>query len=153
MGVDAMTSAMQVPTALCFLSAIFVGLRPMVAGQYLPVMGPRIFGREVVRQPVVMGPGMTQPVSMGPEMMQPGSMGPEIMQPVSMGPEMMQPGPMGPRVMQPEFMGPGMVPNIQMSPGMSSPITLTHGQHTLTHGQNIRSSYYGPEIITPSRQL
>ena len=28
--VDAMTSAMQVPTALCFLSAIFVGLRPMV---------------------------------------------------------------------------------------------------------------------------
>merc|ERR1711911_556049 len=123
MGVDAMTSAMQVPTALCFLSAIFVGLRPMVAGQYLPVMDPRIFGREVVRQPVVMGPGMTQPVSMGPEMM--------------------QPGPMGPRVMQPEFMGPGMVPNIQMSPGMSSPITLTHGQHTLTHGQNIRSSYYG----------
>merc|ERR1712137_1095038 len=126
MGVDAMTSAMQVPTALCFLSAIFVGLRPMVAGQYLPVMDPRNFGREVIRQPVVMGPGMMQPVSMGPEMMQPVSMGPEIM--------------------QPEFMGPGMVPNIQMSPGMSSPITLTHGQ-------NIRSSYYGPEIITPSRQL
>merc|ERR1711911_155448 len=136
MGVDAMTSAMQVPTALCFLSAIFVGLRPMVAGQYLPVVDPRIFGREVIRQPVVMGPGMTQPVSMGPEMMQPGSM----------GPEMMQPGSMGPRVMQPTFMGPGMVPNIQMSPGMSSPITLTHDQ-------NIRSSYYGPEIITPSRQL
>merc|ERR1711911_144907 len=99
MGVDAMTSAMQVPTALCFLSAIFVGLRPMVAGQYLPVMDPRIFGREVIRQPVVMGPGMTQPVSMGPEMMQPGSM------------------------------GPGMVPNIQMSPGMSSSITITHGQN------------------------
>merc|ERR1711911_311415 len=126
MGVDAMTSAMQVPTALCFLSAIFVGLRPMVAGQYLPVMDPRIFGREVIRQPVVMGPGMMQPGSMGPEMIQPGSM--------------------GPRVMQPTFMGPGMVPNIQMSPGMSSSITITHGQ-------NIRSSYYGPEIITPSRQL
>ena len=97
-----------------------------VAGQYLPVMDPRIFGREEIRQPVVMGPGMMQPVSMGPEMMQPGSM--------------------GPRVMQPTFMGPRMEPNIQMSPGVSSPITLTHGQ-------NIRSSYYGPEIITPSRQL